>query len=153
MIRELSFVLLLSLLLMYFILAAQFESLLQPVIVLMEIPIDIALTLLVLILTGNTLNLMSAIGIVVACGIIVNDSVLKLDMINNLRRQGMPLQEAIHTAGVRRLRSIVMTSLTTIIALVPTLFASDFGSSLQKLTRSEERRVGKECRSRWSPYH
>ena len=132
MIRELSFVLLLSLLLMYFILAAQFESLLQPVIVLMEIPIDIALTLLVLILTGNTLNLMSAIGIVVACGIIVNDSVLKLDMINNLRRQGMPLQEAIHTAGVRRLRSIVMTSLTTIIALVPTLFASDFGSSLQK---------------------
>ena len=117
---------------MYFILAAQFESLLQPVIVLMEIPIDIALTLLVLILTGNTLNLMSAIGIVVACGIIVNDSVLKLDMINNLRRQGMPLQEAIHTAGVRRLRSIVMTSLTTIIALVPTLFASDFGSSLQK---------------------
>lgn len=132
MIRELSFVLLLSLLLMYFILAAQFESLLQPVIVLMEIPIDIALTLLVLIFTGNTLNLMSAIGIVVACGIIVNDSVLKLDMINNLRRQGMPLKEAIHTAGVRRLRSIVMTSLTTIIALVPTLFASDFGSSLQK---------------------
>lgn len=132
MIRELSLVLLLSLLLMYFILAAQFESLLQPIIVLMEIPIDIAFTLLVLILTGYTINLMSAIGIVVACGIIVNDSVLKLDMINNLRRSGMPLKDAIHTAGVRRLRAIVMTSLTTILALVPTLFAGDFGSSLQK---------------------
>lgn len=132
MIRELGLVMLLSIFLMYFILAAQFESLLQPLIVLMEIPIDIALTLLVLLLTGNTLNLMSAIGLVVACGIVINDSVLKLDMINRLRRRGVPLYDAIHQAGDRRLRSIIMTSLTTILALVPTLFAFDFGSSLQK---------------------
>ena len=75
---------------------------------------------------------MIAIGIVVSCGIIVNDSILKLDMINVLRGEGVPLMEAIHTAGSRRLRSILMTSLTTILAMVPLLFTHDFGSELQK---------------------
>ena len=75
---------------------------------------------------------MSAIGIIVTCGIVVNDSILKLDAINELRKAGTPLLEAIHTAGLRRLRPIIMTSLTTIFAMVPTLFTSDMGSELQR---------------------
>ena len=132
MLNELIVILLISILLMYFILAAQFESFTQPLIVLIEIPIDIAAALLVLWLAGQTMNLMSAIGIVVTCGIIINDSILKLDVINELRKAGMPLIEAIHEAGRRRLRPIIMTSLTTIFGMVPMLFTFDMGSELQK---------------------
>ena len=132
MLGELVVILLVSVLLMYFILSSQFENFLQPLIVLVEIPVDIAFALVLLWMTGNTLNLMSAIGLIVSSGIIINDSILKLDMINVLRRQGVPLVEAIHTAGVKRLRAIIMTSLTTIFAMVPLLFSSDMGSELQK---------------------
>jgi multidrug efflux pump subunit AcrB len=132
MMRELTVILLVSLLLMYFILCAQFGSFVQPLIVLVEIPIDTAFALLTLLLCGHTLNLMSAIGIIVTCGIVVNDSILKLDAINELRQAGTPLTEAIHTAGVRRLRPIIMTSLTTIFAMVPMLFTHDMGSELQR---------------------
>lgn len=132
MIGELTVILLVSILLMYFILCAQFESFLQPFIVLVEIPIDIAFALASLWMCGHTLNLMSAIGIIVTCGIVVNDSILKLDSINELRKAGTPLMEAIHTAGLRRLRAIIMTSLTTIVSMVPLLFSSDMGSALQK---------------------
>jgi multidrug efflux pump subunit AcrB len=117
---------------MYFILCAQFESFVQPLIVLAEIPIDTAVGLFVLWLCGETMNLMSGIGLIVACGIIINDSILKIDSINELRKAGMPLAEAIHVAGQRRLRAIVMTSLTTIGATVPILFTSDMGSDLQR---------------------
>ena len=132
MLNELVIILFISILLMYFILAAQFESFLQPLIVLLEIPIDVAASLLVLWVCGHTMNLMSAIGIVVTCGIIINDSILKLDAINELRKEGVPLMEAIHEAGRRRLRPIIMTSLTTIFGMVPLLFTFDMGSELQK---------------------
>ena len=132
MLGELVVILLVSMLLMYFILSSQFESFLQPLIVLAEIPIDIGFALALLWLTGHTLNLMSAIGLIVTSGIIINDSILKLDMINELRKKGIPLMEAIHTAGVKRLRAIIMTSLTTIFAMVPLLFSFDLGSELQK---------------------
>ena len=132
MLDELVVILFISILLMYFILAAQFESFVQPLIVLLEIPIDVAFALLLLWVCGHTLNLMSAIGLIVTCGIIINDSILKLDAINELRKAGMPLMEAIHEAGRRRLRPIIMTSLTTIFAMVPLLFSFDMGSELQK---------------------
>ena len=132
MLNELVVILFISILLMYFILAAQFESFTQPLIVLLEIPIDVAAALCVLWLCGHSLNLMSAIGIVVTCGIIINDSILKLDAINTLRQSGIPLLEAIHEAGRRRLRPIIMTSLTTIFGMVPLLFSFDMGSELQK---------------------
>ena len=132
MLDELVVILFISLLLMYFILASQFESFLQPLLVLAEIPIDVAFALLLLWLCGHTLNLMSAIGLIVTCGIVINDSILKLDAINELRKAGVPLLEAIHEAGRRRLRPIIMTSLTTIFAMVPLLFSSDMGSELQK---------------------
>ena len=132
MLGELTIILMISVLLMYFILASQFESFLQPLIVLVEIPIDVCIILAVLWLTGHTLNLMSAIGIIVTCGIIINDSILKLDVINELRKVGWPLVEAIHEAGHRRLRPIIMTSLTTAFGMLPLLFTFDLGTELQK---------------------
>jgi multidrug efflux pump subunit AcrB len=130
--REMIAIILVSVLLLYFILASQFESLTLPLIVLLELPIDIAGALLLLILFGGTINLMSMIGIIVMSGIIINDSILKIDTINRLRWSGMELKEAIYTGGARRLKPIIMTSLTTILAMCPFLFGHDLGSELQK---------------------
>lgn len=132
MIGELSIILIISTLLMFFILAAQFESFVQPLIVLLEIPIDITASLALLLVCGHTMNLMSAIGIVVTCGIVINDSILKVDIMNQLRKEGMPLMAAIHEAGHRRLKSILMTSLTSIVCMIPLLFSYDLGSELEK---------------------
>ena len=131
MVRQLIGVLVVALLLLYFILAAQFESLLQPWIILSEIVIDLFGAIVVLWCFGQTLNLMSMIGLVVVCGIVINDSILKIDTINTLRRNGLSLRHAILEAGQRRLKAIVMTSLTTILAVAPFLVRGDMGSDLQ----------------------
>lgn len=131
MIKELILILIVALLLLYFILAAQFESLIQPIIILLEILIDIVGALFLLWVWGAGINLMSLIGIVVMAGIIINDSILKVDTINKLRAEGYSLLRAIMTGGVRRIKPIVMTSLTTILALVPFLYGGDMGSDLQ----------------------
>ena len=110
MVGQLVGVLAVALLLLFFILAAQFESLVQPI--------------LVLRLFGESLNLMSMIGLIVVCGIVINDSILKIDTINTLRRNGRPLKRAILEAGRRRLKAIVMTSLTTILAVAPCRWSS-----------------------------
>ncbi|TCO04422.1 efflux RND transporter permease subunit [Natronoflexus pectinivorans] len=132
MLKEMSVVILISLLLLYFILAAQFESLRQPLIILLEVPIDVAGALFLLWIFGGTINIMSMIGIVVMSGIIVNDSILKIDTINRLYRAGMPLEKAIKEGGRRRLKPIIMTSITTILALTPVMWGSGMGSELQK---------------------
>lgn len=132
LIKELLVILLIALALLYFILAAQFESLTQPFIVLLEVPMDIAGALGLLWLFGGTVNLMAMIGIIVMSGIIINDSILKIDTINRLRNEGYGLLAAIETAGRRRIKPILMTSLTTIFALVPFLFYNDLGSELQQ---------------------
>lgn len=131
MVRQLVWVLVIALLLLYFILAAQFESLVQPLIILSEIVIDLFGAIVILWIFGQTLNLMSMIGLIVVCGIVINDSILKIDTINTLRRRGMRMQHAILEAGRRRLKPIVMTSLTTILAVVPFLARGDMGSDLQ----------------------
>lgn len=130
--KEMMIIMLVSLLLLYFILAAQFESLLQPLIVLIEIPIDVAGALLILWVTGHSLNLMAFIGLIVMTGIIINDSILKIDTINRLMKRGVPIMEAIHQGGTRRLKPIIMTSATTILAMIPFLFGNDMGSRLQQ---------------------
>lgn len=132
LLKELFVVVLIALALLYFILAAQFESLTQPLIVLLEVPMDIAGALGLLWLFGGSINLMAMIGIIVMSGIIINDSILKIDTINQLRKKGLGLKQAIETAGRRRLKPILMTSLSTILALTPFLFASDMGSALQQ---------------------
>jgi len=132
LVKELSLIFAISLALLFFILASQFESLVLPLIVLMEIPIDVFGALLVLKLGGEGINLMSMIGMVVMTGIIINDSILKVDTMNQLVKEGYPVIRAITEAGHRRLKPILMTSLTSVLALVPLLFTSDLGSELQK---------------------
>lgn len=132
MMAGLAGILLVSLLLIYLVMTAQFESFLQPFILLLEIPIDIAVGVLCLYLTGNSLNVMSVIGLIVSCGVVVNDSILKISMVNTLRANGMPLEDAIHEAGHKRIRAIVMTSLTSILVFVPMLWNHDMGTDMQR---------------------
>lgn len=129
---EMGLIIIVAILMLYFILAAQFESLWLPLIVLIEIPIDIAFTVTVLWLCDISINLMSMIGFIVMSGIIINDSILKIDTIIRLEREGLPLLDAIHEGGVRRLKPILMTSLTSIIAMIPLLWGNDIGSQLQQ---------------------
>ncbi len=139
MIWELVMVLIVAVMLLYFILAAQFESMLQPVIILTEVVIDVAMVMLVLLVCGESLNIMSMIGIVVMCGIIINDSILKVDTINRIYRNATntgnhtktTLLKSVLQAGHSRLRPIVMTSLTTILAILPLMHRGDMGSALQ----------------------
>ncbi len=131
LLSELIIVLIISLILLYFILASQFESFLLPLIILLEVPIDLVGAFLFLKLFGMSINLMSLIGIVVMGGIVINDSILKIDTIIQLQRQGYSLLKALLVAGQRRLKPILMTSLTTILALVPLLFSSGLGAELQ----------------------
>jgi multidrug efflux pump subunit AcrB len=132
LLKKLAIILLISVSLLYFILASQFESLTLPLIVLLEIPIDIFGAFLMLKIFGASINLMSMIGIIVMSGIIINDSILKIDTINKLRQDGHHLMHALVEAGHRRLKPILMTSLTTILALLPFLFTSGMGADLQK---------------------
>jgi multidrug efflux pump subunit AcrB len=135
LIGELSVVLAVALALLYFILAAQFESLIQPFIILLEMVVDVFFVIVGLWVLGESINLMSMTGLVVMSGIIINDSILKIDTINHSQhlkagtRQG--LIRAIMEAGQRRLRPIVMTSLTTILALLPFLSHSSMGAAIQ----------------------
>lgn len=131
LIEELKIILFISLILLYFILASQFESFLIPLIILLEVPLDLAGAFLFLKLFGMSINLMSMIGIVVMCGIIINDSILKVDTIIQLQQRGFSLMKALLVSGKRRLKPILMTSLTTILALVPLLLSNGLGAELQ----------------------
>ncbi len=131
MVGELAVVLVIALVLLYLILASQFESLVQPLVIMSEIVIDIAGSLAVLWLCGVSINLMSMIGLVVICGIVINDSILKIDTINRLRKSGYGLRHAIKEAGRRRLKAIIMTSLTTILSVCPFLARGSMGDDLQ----------------------
>lgn len=130
-IKELIIILLVAISLLYFILAAQFESVVQPLIILSEIVVDIFFVLFGLWLFDESLNIMSMIGLVVMSGIIINDSILKVDTINRLRKEGMSLLRAVFVGGHSRLKPIMMTSLTTILAIAPFLNRVDMGSDLQ----------------------
>jgi len=136
--QQLSLVLFISFALLYFILAAQFESFLQPLIIIFTLPLGVGGSLLLIYLTGSSLNIMTAIGIIVMLGIMINDAILKLDTINRQVKLINPgsvtnhnLFLAIHKAGTSRLRPILMTSVTTILALTPVLFTSGLGADLQ----------------------
>ena len=131
LVDQLTGILAVSLLLLFFILAAQFESMVQPTIILSEMVIDVFFVVLGLWLFGETLNIMSMIGIIVMGGIVINDSILKIDTINRLRRAGTPLLKAILVAGHERLLPIIMTSLTTIFAMLPFMSKGSIGADMQ----------------------
>jgi len=131
LLKQLSTILFITILLLYLILSAQFESLLLPLLILIEIPIAIMGSFIFLYITKQSLNLMSMIGIVIMCGIIINDSILKIDCAKQLVNKGNSVIYSIIRAGQRRLMPILMTTLTTILAMCPLFFIGGLGSDLQ----------------------
>jgi len=129
--RDLILILLVSLVLVYVILTAEFESLRQPFIVMLTLPIGLAGSLLFLWIFGGTINVMAGIGLVVVLGVLDNDAILKIDRINRLRKL-LPLEDAIRQAGSDRFKPIVMNTCTNVLALTPILFSSGLGAELQQ---------------------
>ncbi|MDH6314042.1 HAE1 family hydrophobic/amphiphilic exporter-1 [Parabacteroides sp. PFB2-10] len=129
--RSLMFALILSVILVYMVLASQFESLLHPFTILLTIPLAVVGAILLFFFTGTTINMMGFIGIVMLVGIAVNNSIILVDRINQLKLAGMELTDAIVEAGQQRIRPIIMTSLTTILALLPMTFSFGDGGSLR----------------------
>jgi HAE1 family hydrophobic/amphiphilic exporter-1 len=128
---DLKFALLLSVILIYMVLASQFESLIHPFTILLTIPLAAVGAILIFFFLGMPLNVMAYIGIILLVGIAVNDSIILVDAINQLKRQGLALQDAILEAGQRRIRPIIMTSLTTILALLPLTLGIGESSALR----------------------
>jgi HAE1 family hydrophobic/amphiphilic exporter-1 len=128
---ELALSLLLAVALVYMVLASQYESLRDPLVVILAVPVATVGVLLTLFLTDTTLNLQSAIGCIMLCGIAVNNAILLVDQAGRLRRDGMSTNEALGEAGRRRLRPILMTTLTTILALLPLAFGVGEGADAQ----------------------
>jgi len=128
---SLTFALLLSLILVYMVLASQFESLIHPFTILLTVPLSVVGALAIFYFQGKALNIMAVIGIIMLVGIAVNDSIILVDAINRFRQSGMKLKEAIVMAGQRRIRPIIMTSLTTILALLPLTFGFGESASLR----------------------
>lgn len=128
---ELLVSLLLALALVYMVLASQYESLLDPLVVMLSVPVAAVGVLLTLFLTDTTLNLQSAIGCIMLCGIAVNNAILLVDQAGRLRTEGLGLHEALSEAGRRRLRPILMTTLTTVLALLPLALGIGEGADAQ----------------------
>ena len=130
--RSLILVFLLAAGLVYMILAAQFESLIYPFVIGFTVPLASIGVILALFLTGQSFNIISLIGIVVLMGIVVNDAIVEVDFINQERSRGRPLRESILEAGRKRLRPIVMTSVTTVFGLLPMAVGVGSGAALRR---------------------
>jgi HAE1 family hydrophobic/amphiphilic exporter-1 len=130
--RDLGWAMLLAVALVYMILAAQFESFIDPFLVASSIPIGLAGSILAIALSGGSINVLSLIGMVVVVGIAVNDDILKVDTIRRLRGDGMDGYRAILEASRLRLRPILMTSTTTILGSLPMAIGIGSGEQLQR---------------------
>lgn len=129
--RQLALAFLLALVLCYMLLAAEFESLLQPVIILVAVPLAAIGAAIALWIGGSGVNTMSLIGLVILVGIVDNDAVVKVDFINQMRRKGMDRRSAIRAAGHARFRPIVMNSITAALGLLPMALGVGAGGELQ----------------------
>jgi multidrug efflux pump subunit AcrB len=125
---SLKFTSLLALMLVYMVMASQFKSLLDPLIIMFSVPLGMIGVIWALFLTNTTLNVTSFMGIIMMVGIVVSNGVLLVEYINELRRHGLGLHEAVMRAGRTRLRPIIMTSLTTVVGLIPMALGIDVGS-------------------------
>lgn len=128
--RSFGFGLLLSLVLLYLILVAQFRSFLDPILILLAVPTGVMGVLLTLLLTGTTLNVMSLMGVIMMVGIVVSNSILIVEFAHRLEEDGMSVRDAIISSCRIRLRPILMTSLATIIGLIP--MALKFGTGSEQ---------------------
>ena len=130
--EQLGLMLLLGVLLVYLIMAAQFQSLKSPFIVMFTIPLAFTGGFLALLITGMELSVISLIGFVMLCGIIVNNGIVLVDYINQVRLEGMEKREAVVDAGVTRIRPILMTSITTILGLIVMAMGVGTGSEMMQ---------------------
>ena len=140
--RELTFAAILALLLVYMVMAAQFESLRDPFIILFSIPLAAIGVVTMLVITGNDVQHAGVLGVIVLVGIVVNNAIVLIDYTNQLRRQhGYGIIDSVVTAGGRRLRPILMTTVTTILGLTPMALGLGEGSELQvPMARGRDRR-------------
>ncbi len=130
--EQLMLMLVLALIFMYLIMVAQFQSLLSPFIIMFTIPLAFTGGFMGLYLSNSEVSVIAVIGFVMLSGIIVNNGIVLVDYINQLREEGMPKKEAILNAGKTRMRPVLMTALTTILALSTMAFSNDMGADLSK---------------------
>jgi HAE1 family hydrophobic/amphiphilic exporter-1 len=122
----------LAVFLVYFVMASQFESLMHPFIILFTIPLGLIGVVWALLLTGATLSVIVLIGMVMLAGIVVKNAIVLVDYVNRLRAAGMPREDAVVEAGRVRLRPILMTTLTTILGLVPMSLGLGEGAEIRQ---------------------
>jgi len=130
--RSLQFTMLLAVFLVYLVMASQFESLLHPFVILLTIPLALTGSVWAMFLTGTTVNVVAYIGLIMLAGIVVNQSIVLIDAVNQLREKGMAKHDAIVEAGRLRLRPIVITKLTTILGLLPMAVGLGEGAEIRK---------------------
>ncbi|MBP8691599.1 MAG: efflux RND transporter permease subunit [Sedimentibacter sp.] len=130
--RDLFLVMLLAIALVYMIIAAQFESLIQPLSIMFSVPLALSGGFIALFVTGLPLNVIGIIGLIILVGIVVNNAIVLVDYINNRRRRGEDRNLAIMKAGPIRIRPIMMTALTTILGLVPMSLGLGEGAELSQ---------------------
>ena len=129
--RSMQFALALAIFLVYIVMASQFESLIHPFVILFTIPLALVGAILALFLTGTTVNVVAFIGVIMLAGIVVNNAIVLVDLINQLQAQGMEKMSAIMEAARARLRPILMTTLTTTLGLTPMAIGFGEGSELR----------------------
>ncbi|RLA33531.1 MAG: AcrB/AcrD/AcrF family protein [Gammaproteobacteria bacterium] len=130
--RSMQFALVLAVFLVYLVMASQFESLIHPLVILFTIPLALVGAVLALYVTGTTVNVVAFIGVIMLAGIVVNNAIVLVDLINQLQAQGVEKIAAIMEAGQARLRPILMTTLTTALGLLP--MAIGFGEGAEVRT-------------------
>jgi HAE1 family hydrophobic/amphiphilic exporter-1 len=129
--NSLKLMLALAVFLVYVVMAAQFESLLHPLVILISVPLGMVGVVFALMLTGNSISVLVLIGAVMLAGIVVNNAIVLVDAINRRRREGEELNQAIVSAGRERLRPILMTTTTTVLALLPMALGLGAGDELR----------------------
>ena len=129
--ESMQFALILAIFLVYLVMASQFESLIHPLVILFTIPLALVGAVLALFVTGTTVNIVALIGVIMLAGIVVNNAIVLVDLINQLRAQGADRFDAIMEAATARLRPILMTSLTTALGLLPMAMGFGEGSEVR----------------------
>lgn len=127
---DLGLLLLLSLLLVFIVMAAQFESFKNPFVIMFAIPFAFSGSFLALLIAGDTLNLIAALGMVLLVGVVVKNGIVLVDFINLMRDRGYKLYDAIALSGRSRLRPVLMTSATTVLGMLPMALSTGEGSEI-----------------------
>lgn len=127
---DIALLMFLSLILVYIVMASQFESLKMPFIIMFSIPFAFSGAILALLITDTTLSMVAALGAVMLIGIVVKNAIVLVDYINLMRDRDYSLNEAIIMSGKSRLRPVLMTALTTILAMIPLAFSKGEGSEM-----------------------